>query len=161
MPVVNVRAADLRDLPGLMRIEDECFGVEKFSPDTIRSFIERTDTFVIVAIEAEETIGSAMCMVSVERGEGRVASVAVLPSFRMKSVGTKLLEECESEFIGRGLAISILEVDIANEAAMALYESLGYAVLGIIKDFYGAGRDAYSMEKTLRPKGEGIRVKIS
>ncbi len=161
MLAVLVRDADLRDLDGLMRIEEECFGAERFSPETVRSFIERDDTFVLVAVEDDRIIGSSMCMVSDERGEGRVASVAVLPSSRRKGIGAKLLEGCEKEFMKRGLTIAELEVDVENEPAIKLYLSKGYDVRGLIEDFYGAGRDAYAMARSLLHEGRGVRVKVS
>jgi ribosomal-protein-alanine N-acetyltransferase len=158
---VIVRAADIRDLPGLMRIEGECFGVEMFSADTIRSFIERDDTFVIVAMESKDIVGSAMCMISEERQEGRIASIAVLPGSRRKGTGVQLLEGCESKFLRFGLGTSTLEVDVANEAAIALYESKGYEINGIIHDFYGLGRDAYVMQKPLFPEKTEISIRTS
>jgi len=161
MLAMIVRTADTLDLPGLLRIEEECFGVEMFSADTIRSFIERDDTFVIVAIEAKDVVGSAMCMISEERQEGRIASIAVLPGSRRKGTGIRLLEECERRFLRFGLEMSTLEVDAANGAAIALYESKGYEINGMIRDFYGQGRDAYVMQKPLHPEKTGVSIRTS
>jgi len=161
MLAVIVRTADVRDLPGLLRIEEECFGIEMFSADTVRSFIERNDTFVMVAIEADDVVGSAMCMISEERQEGRIASVAVLPGSRRKGTGVRLLEECERKFLRFGLEMSTLEVDVANGAAIALYESKGYEINGVIRDFYGLGRDAYVMHKPLHPEKTEINIRTS
>jgi [ribosomal protein S18]-alanine N-acetyltransferase len=161
MLAMDVRTADIRDLPGLLRIEEECFGVEMFSADTVRSFIERDDTFVIVAIEGKDVVGSAMCMISEERQEGRIASIAVLPGSRRKGTGVRLLEECERKLLRFGLEISTLEVDVANDAAIALYESKGYEINGMIRDFYGPGRDAYVMQKPLYPEKTEISVRTS
>lgn len=161
MLAMIVRTADTLDLPGLMKIEEECFGVEMFSADTIRSFIERNDTFVTVAIEAEDVVGSAMCMISEERQEGRIASIAVLPAARRKGTGVQLLEECERKFLKLGLGTSTLEVDVANDAAIALYESKDYEIIGMIREFYGPGRDAYLMQKPLHPEKTGISIRTS
>lgn len=161
MLAMLVRTAHLRDMQGLLGIEEECFGVEMFSTDTIRSFIEREDTFVIVAIEADDMVGSAMCMISGEHEEGRIASIAVLPDSRRKGTGAKLLEECERKFLKSGLGMSSLEVDVGNDAAIALYESMGYETIGIMKDFYGTGRDAYVMQKPLAPEKTEISIRSS
>jgi ribosomal-protein-alanine N-acetyltransferase len=161
MLAMDVRTADTRDLPGLLRIEEECFGIEMFSADTVRSFIERDDTFVIVAIEGKDVVGSAMSMISEERQEGRIASIAVRPGSRRKGTGVRLLEECERKFLRFGLEVSTLEVDVANVAAIALYESKGYEINGMIRDFYGPGRDAYVMQKPLDPEKMGISIRTS
>jgi ribosomal protein S18 acetylase RimI-like enzyme len=161
MLAMIVRVAQTEDLPGLLRIEEECFGVEMFSGDTIRSFIEREDTFVMVATEAKDVIGSAMCMISGERQEGRIASIAILPGSRRKGIGVQLLKECEHRFLRFGLGMSTLEVGVANGAAIALYESNGYEISGTIVDFYGTGRDAYAMRKPLHPERTGINIRAS
>jgi len=144
---VIVRRATERELPELLRIEEECFGMEKFSPDTVRAFASRNDAFVLLAIEADNIYGSAMCVISGEASEGKIASIAVLRRHRGKGVGALLLDACEKEFRARGLKRYSLEVETENEPAISLYLSRGYDAKGIIKDFYSAGRDAYCMEK--------------
>lgn len=153
-----VRTADEHDLPGLLRIEEECFGVEKFNVVILRSFIERWDSFVKVAIDGGDIVGSAMCMISEARQEGRIASIAVLPALKRRGIGARLLSECETRFLSYGLVRSTLEVDVGNEAAVSLYESMGYEIRGMIPDFYGLGRDAYVMQKRLYPE-QNVSVK--
>jgi ribosomal-protein-alanine N-acetyltransferase len=43
----------------------------------------------------------------------------------------------------------MLEVEISNEAAIALYQSMGYEKISIRRDYYGAGLDAHVMSKDL------------
>ncbi len=159
MLAVIVRTADENDLPGLIRIEEECFGVEKFNVLTLRSFIEREDSFVIVAVDECEIVGSAMCMTSEARHEGKIASVAVLPAMKRRGIGAMLLAECEARFGAHGLASASLEVGVENEPAISLYESRGYEVRGLIGNFYGFGRDAYMMQKSLRPVRRRVSVR--
>lgn len=147
MLAVIIRPADEGDMPGLLRIEEECFGSEKFSPETVRAFVERVDSFVLVATEGTRVVGSAMCMIAGSHREGRIASVAVLPNRRRHGAGGKLLSECEAVFERHGLARYTLEVDTMNEAAIMLYISKGYEISGMIENFYGAGRNAYMMMK--------------
>ncbi len=143
-----IRIADDSDLPGLLEIEEQCFGVEKFSSETVRSFMHRDDSFVLLALSDESSpLGSAMCFLSRDRREGRIASIAVLPGWRRRGIGRSLLEKCESELRRRNLRKFTLEVDTTNEAALALYSSEGYQIIGTIEHFYGPGRHAYSMEK--------------
>ena len=142
-----VRLAGDEDMDALLRIEEACFGPEMFSPEVIKSFIEREDCFVLIALEDDTAVGSAMCMVSVPRSEGKVASVAVLPDHRKQGIGAALLQVCEEEFRRRRLNRYTLEVDTTNEAAIALYSSKGYEIVGTVEHFYGPGRHAYSMEK--------------
>lgn len=161
MLAVIVRPADEGDMPGLLRIEQECFGNEKFSPETVRAFVEREDTLVFVATEGQLIIASAMCMVSSLHREGRIASIAVLPDLRRRGTGSKLLDECEAAFDRHGLTKYTLEVDTMNEAAIMLYISKGYEINGMIENFYGAGRHAYMMKKKAPLKKRRISVRSS
>lgn len=153
-----IRKAAPHELPELLRMEEECFGMEKFPPETVRAFVARSDAFVLLAIEGDEKLGSAMCIFSDEASEGKIASIAVLRKHRGKGVGAQLLEACENEFQARSLRRYSLEVETENEPAVSLYLSRGYEAKGIIKDFYSVGRDAYCMEKSVVP---GRRVRIT
>lgn len=144
-----VRLADQEDLDGLLEIEERCFGKEKFSPETIRAFIEREDTFILAALENDKIVGSAMALMSDLMGQGKVASVAVLKEHRGKGAGSALLGECERIFQAHDLKKYSLEVDTMNEPAIALYSSRGYEIKGMLRDFYGLGRNAYYMEKRI------------
>ena len=152
MLVVKVRAADEWDMEGLLGVEQECFGAEKFNAETVRAFVVRDDAFVLLAIDNEEIVGSAMCMISDLGREGKIASIAVLKKYRGSGAGSLLLDECEKVFRSHGLTKYTLEVDVMNKPAISLYASRGYEIKASIQDFYGVGRPAYIMEKNVEPK---------
>ncbi len=156
--VVSVRIAANDDLPALMRIEDDCFGAERFSPGTIKAFLERSDTFIVVAEDEGEIAGSAMCLVSADERQGKIASIAVLRHYRRQRLGSELLGECERIFREKNLTKFSLEVETINEPAIALYSSKGYETKGVLQDFYGFGRYAYYMEKRVSPKEMTVRI---
>ncbi|MBN1677409.1 MAG: GNAT family N-acetyltransferase [Candidatus Thermoplasmatota archaeon] len=152
-----VRLASVDDLPGLMSVEERCFGTEKFSQETVLAFLIRDDAFVVVAEDSREFVGSAMCLASSEEREGRIASLAVPGPMRGRGVGAMLLRQCEKIFEGLGLTTYTLEVETTNEKAISMYHSHGYEVAGLIQDFYGLGRPAYFMVKKTGT-GEGAAV---
>lgn len=80
-------------------------------------------------------------------GEGYVTNVAVLPEYRRKGIGKKLMQYAiensknELEFIS-------LEVRVSNHAAISLYESFGFENVGTRKRFYtNPQEDALIMTK--------------
>jgi ribosomal protein S18 acetylase RimI-like enzyme len=146
-------------MPSLMLIEEECFGAERFSAEIVRAFVERDDTFVLAATEEGELIGSAMCVASELRREGKIASIAVRKDFRRKGVGSGLLAECEKCFGRLGALRYSLEVEASNSAAVSLYLGEGYEVKATLSDFYGPGRNALYMEKSVDPSRREIRVR--
>lgn len=158
---MRIRPATEDDLEGIMHIEDACFREDRFDPGTVRTFLARKDSFILVAVEGGSIIGATMCMCSVRMGRGRIASVAVLEEYRGRGVGAELLEASEEELRRRGVATAILEVDVGNESAVGLYVSNGYGIKGTIEDYYSRGRDAYYMEKEIAMKGRRVRVRPS
>ncbi len=158
---VNIRPADEGDLPGLLKIEEDCFGSEKFNAETVHAFVMRDDTFVLVAFDGSEIVGSAMCMVSELDLHGKIASIAVLKQRRGSGIGAALLDECERVFRSQGLVRYSLEVEASNKLAIALYASRGYEVKTSIQDFYGSGRHAFYMEKKVDLQKTKVNVQTA
>jgi len=158
---VNVRKAGPKDILGLMKLEETCFGTEKFSENTLMAFLMRDDAFALVAESRGAVVGAALCLYSESRSEGRIASVAVLKGYRRKGVATRLLRESEAAFAERGARTFGLEVDVANDPAIALYLKHGYSLRAIVRDYYGAGRHAFVMEKVMQTKKRKVSVRPS
>ncbi|HIH00524.1 TPA: GNAT family N-acetyltransferase [Thermoplasmata archaeon] len=158
---MRVRPATLKDLDGMMRIEELCFGDERFDRGTVRAYIGRRDAFAMIAVEGGVIAGAAMAAVSKRLDCGRIGSVAVLDSFRGKGLGRKLLEACEKEFRRRGVGRFMLEVAVDNQDAVRLYENSGYKVIGVAEGYYSNGKDAYVMEKSFGMTGRRVKVRPS
>jgi len=157
--VIIRKAAEL-DLARLMQIEEECFGWQKFGPETVRAFVERSDSFALMAVNGREILGSALGVISEQSGEGKIASIAVLRRHRGKGIGAELLVACETEFQSRSLRRYSLEVETENGPAISLYERRGYEAKGVITDFYASGKHAYCMEKKA-PSENRVQIKPS
>lgn len=158
---MKVREAALDDLGALMRLEQDCFGAEKFSENTLKAFLLRGDAFALVVEDGGAVIAAALCLCSEARAEGRIASIAVVEGRRREGVATLLLQETEADLTRRGARTFGLEVEVCNEPAIALYTGHGYTLRAIVRDYYGAGRHAYVMEKVLRPTGPKVSVQPS
>lgn len=75
--------------------------------------------------------------------EWEVVTVAVAERFRQKGIGRKLLDY--ALILSGAGAEWRLEVACDNEAAIRLYESYGFVEAGVIKNYYGQGRNAFRM----------------
>jgi ribosomal-protein-alanine N-acetyltransferase len=77
--------------------------------------------------------------------------VNVAPSQRGKGLGARLMAECESRLAKLGMTRVVLEVNVDNKSAIALYEKCGYRRERLLKDYYTqyANPDAYLYEKAL------------
>ncbi len=68
--------------------------------------------------------------------EVHISTFAVKPEFRMQGVGEDLLRHSLASAVERGARIATLEVRKSNEAAITLYEKLGFEVVGNRKGYY-------------------------
>jgi len=80
----------------------------------------------------------------------RILMLAVLPEYRSKSLGKKLMTRLYEICLERGLDSIILEVRKGNKDAIAFYEHQGFSINGDIENFYSNGEDAFKMMKTLQ-----------
>jgi ribosomal protein S18 acetylase RimI-like enzyme len=75
-----------------------------------------------------------------------VAKLVVAPARRRQGIGRRLLARAVELATAGRAQVCTLHVDAANAPALALYRSLGFAVVSAKPDYYCAGRDAYAME---------------
>ena len=68
--------------------------------------------------------------------EGQITNVAVHPNHRRRGLGLAVVEALVREARERGLEQISLEVRTSNEAAIRLYERIGFSVAGVRRNFY-------------------------
>jgi ribosomal-protein-alanine N-acetyltransferase len=91
--------------------------------------------------------------------EIHITNLAVHPSFRRQGIGRRLLAPVLEDGRRRGIALVLLEVRPTNAEALALYESLGFRVIGRRKGYYfDTGEDALVMEAALAGAAPATRA---
>lgn len=87
-----------------------------------------------------------------EDWHGHVTALSVAASFRSCGVGRQLMrcfeDTCERVFCCH---FSDLFVRPSNEAAIGLYEGLGYSTFRRVPKYYSGKEDALDMRKSLHP----------
>ena len=81
--------------------------------------------------------------------EMHILNLAVHPEARRSGTGRALVEHVLEDANAHGAASVSLEVRTDNEAAAGLYRSLGFANIGLRRNYYGQGEDAAIMERRL------------
>jgi ribosomal-protein-alanine N-acetyltransferase len=77
--------------------------------------------------------------------EYEVHTIGVDPAYQGRGIGRRLLDDLLS-FAKRGEVF--LEVRTDNETAISLYQSVGFATVGVRKRYYKvSGADAYTMKR--------------
>lgn len=121
------------DVPLISRLEEETFSMP-WSPDSFLKMIEENDARYYVAEEDGRLLGG--CGYWLIAGEGCIGNVAVAKEARRRGVGTGLLRHLISEGDREGITAYTLEVRVSNEAAIGLYQKLGFVSEGIRPNFY-------------------------
>ena len=78
-----------------------------------------------------------------------VLLIAVREEYRRKGVAKTLLARSLAEAKENGAERAMLEVDVNNVAAIGCYLGFGFEKVAERKNYYGAGKDAFIMEKRL------------
>ena len=84
---------------------------------------------------------------------GYIQTICVVPSWRGKGVGTRLLTFAE-ERIFREFPNVFLFVSSFNQAAQRFYASLGYQKVGEVPEYVIRGHSEYLMRKTVGPMAD-------
>ena len=130
--VSTIRSAQLDDLEELAALEASN-RPNPWTKGILRDELTQDNRIYVVA-EDEAVIGFAGVMVVGE--EAHVTNLLVDPPLRRGGVGRRLMVEVLNSAIARGARHVTLEVRTKNEAARALYASLGLAPVGIRKGYY-------------------------
>lgn len=143
---VSIRRAGADDLSTIMAVEIACFDEKRYSRDMVL-FILTDEEFATFLAEDGRALGSAS--VHVKGNEAHLVSIGVVPERRCRGVARELMGAAEAEAISRGASRMTLQVSVLNVAAMNMYLQRGYRTTYLLKDYYGGGKDAYLMERTL------------
>ena len=142
---VTIRHMKLIDLTAVIRVNERCM-VENYPREFWDTKFLTAKQHSFVATVATEIIGYVFC----EGGVGATASIlslAVNDKYRGKGLGKHLMQNCLNTCPGS----VTLQVRINNTYARRLYESLGFATIREIPDYYvNPTENAYEMTTIAR-----------
>ncbi len=110
-----------------------------YNPNTVEeiNFRINSNTFsrddIVLIHKKDKAIGYCWTGISCEEGKpsikkGRLLMLGVVPDYRLKGIGKKLVLAGLAHLRSRGLQVAELTVDSENKAAYALYRSIGFEV---------------------------------
>jgi len=137
-------AASLRDLGALRQVERICFPKDAWPLLDLISVLTFPGVVRLKAVSDNQMVGFIAGDVRRSEGIAWIATVAVLPEYRGRGIGSALLAACEAQI---PLSKIRLCVRPSNEAAIRLYERIGYIKVGEWARYYQDGESALVMEK--------------
>jgi ribosomal-protein-alanine acetyltransferase len=148
----HIRLAIAKDLDALVGLEQAAFRADRFTEDQIDYLLTRSRATNLVIEDRDMIAGSACVLWRKSHQGGRLYNIAIDPDYQGLGLGKKLLNECELEAARRNCRVMTLEVREDNDRARAMYETLGYRVIGSVKNYYEDGSPAIKMSKDLKRK---------
>ncbi len=146
---IKIEPASAIILDKLYAIEEQCFNEEAFTKRQIAYLLTDYNTIALVAKVNNEVTGFVIIQIELDNNEfGHIVTLNIAPSFRHKGIATKLMQEIELLLKQRGVSECHLEVREDNNAAIKLYQKLGYQTMGKLDRYYGKKHGIY-LKKTL------------
>jgi ribosomal-protein-alanine N-acetyltransferase len=149
--MITYRQPIALDIPVLATYEKELF---PYSPWSTAQFKEEfagmpRTRYMSVAEDGNMIVGYCGVFVPAPGVEADILTVAVLPAYRRQGIAKEFMRQIEAYAIEREASAMMLEVELSNESAIKLYQSLGYMKISVRMDYYGPGKDAHVMRKEL------------
>lgn len=135
---LTLRETTTDDIPALAAIEAACLP-QPWSRESLVELLSNEHAVCIAAVSEGKIIGygSMYCIA----GEGDVNNIAVLPAFRRRGAGGRILKALILAGESRGASSFFLEVRTSNASARSLYLKNGFAETGYRKNYYRAPRE--------------------
>jgi len=128
---------------------------EPYSIYTYRYFIHNWPDlcFLCSNRETQQLIGAIVSKLDLHKKvlrRGYIAMLAINKEYRRKKIASKLVLMSIKEMIKRGCDEIVLEAEVTNDAALNLYENLGFLREKRLYRYYLNGVDAYRLKLWLK-----------
>ena len=150
--MIEFRKLKLRDLNAIEEIERTSYPTP-WSRSMFAGELAKPSSICLGAVEAEKDALVGYLIISRYVDAWHVMNIAVAPEYRRRGIARSLMErlfEVTARDARRGYT---LEVRVSNEAAIRLYEELGFKTRGIRRGYYTDNReDALIMWRDPQPQ---------
>lgn len=150
----EIRQFEPDDIKSVVMINQHCLP-ENYPEQFFLGLYHHAPKAFFVAESRGKVVGYIMCRI--ERGisgfgrlptkKGHIVSVAVIQDSRNEGIGRALISAAIQGMEDYGASEFFLEVRKTNEAAIGIYEKLGFSVKRVLRGYYRDGEDAYLMAK--------------
>jgi ribosomal-protein-alanine N-acetyltransferase len=146
---VSLRNMDTADIPAVHTLERRLFPVDAWPRQMFHDELAQSQTrHYVVAETGGRIVGYAglMCIEPI----ADVQTIAVVPEFEGRGIGSALLTELIAESRRRHAADVLLEVRADNPRAQQLYRRFGFEQIHVRPRYYRDGVDALIMRLQLQ-----------
>ena len=119
-------------------LEALCFS-DPWSEKSVASELTNPLSYWLVAVEGETVAGYVGSQTVID--ETDMMNIAVHPDFRRQGIAEALVEDLVAALREKGSHCLTLEVRESNDPAIHLYEKMGFAQIGLRKNYYRNPRE--------------------
>ena len=145
--IYDIQTANWRDLFPLSALEKVCFTQDAWPLLELMGVLTFPGVVRLKAVVADEMVGFIAGDPRRSEKTGWILTLGVLPVWRRKGIGFDLLRLCEQQL---DMPVVKLTVRRNNQAALRLYEKMGYHQVDIWSRYYRNGEDGLVLEKRLQ-----------
>ncbi len=139
-----IRLISEEDLDQVVLLEKELFGDDSWDKET---FVEQINNNPYASIyifeDNHKIVGYVDLWIAYENAD--LANIGVSKQYQGKGIGSQLMEFCERIVNQNKCENYSLEVRVSNLKAIHLYEKFGFQKVGVRKNYYANGENAYLM----------------
>jgi [ribosomal protein S18]-alanine N-acetyltransferase len=122
------------ELPQIKLIDQACLG-GFWSLEAYEQEIERPNSHLLAMLNTENIVLGFGCLWSILE-EAHITMLAVRPEYQRRGLGRYLVYGLLSAAHEQGLEWATLEVRASNQAAIALYQSFDFTIIGTRPKYY-------------------------
>jgi ribosomal-protein-alanine N-acetyltransferase len=138
--MIEFRRLKLRDLSAIERIERASYPTP-WSRSMFAGELAKPSSICLGAVDGETGTLAGYLIISRYVDAWHVMNLAVADEYRRRGIATRIMERLFELTAGDGRRGYTLEVRISNDAAIKLYESLGFRARGIRRGYYTDNRE--------------------
>jgi ribosomal-protein-alanine N-acetyltransferase len=138
--MIEFRRLKLRDLSAIEEIERASYPTP-WSRSMFAGELAKPSSICLGAVDAETGTLAGYLIISRYVDAWHVMNLAVADDYRRRGIATRMMERLFELTAGDGRRGYTLEVRISNDAAIKLYESLGFRARGIRRGYYTDNRE--------------------
>jgi [ribosomal protein S18]-alanine N-acetyltransferase len=137
---VEFRKLKLRDLNAIEEIERSSYPTP-WSRSMFAGELAKPSSICLGAVDTDVKQLIGYLIISRYVDAWHVMNIAVADSYRRRGIATQLMEQLFEATSGDGRRGYTLEVRVSNEAAIRLYERLGFKARGVRRGYYTDNRE--------------------
>ena len=140
---METRLADVKDLPQLLEIQNECFIHPWKEKDILYELKENPVNFMYVIEEGNLILGFIDFWITFD--SATIAQIAIRKQYQRRGYSSILMQEMIDDCYAKKVLNITLEVRISNTKAISLYKKFNFKEIVIKPHYYDNGEDALYM----------------